>query len=233
MESTRGPAVQSQRSRKLALPTGVGIALLLGFGLFTWRACAPAPITKTVPAISDKSVLKSSAPVKVEAARPVLVAEPTTPLPQKTPHSSSLAETISPPEPKLSQLQTSAKSNKYPNAEETRSAPVFTPESAQNTVESFYRYISNKNWDAAHSLFGGKLAQQFEPSFYQQFQQVTVKKLKLINQSAENISLIGQNTYFYPNGSTQQEERTYVVKMINGQLYITDSSFIRVIKARS
>jgi eukaryotic-like serine/threonine-protein kinase len=233
MESTDEPVVQSQRSRKLALPTGIGIAFLLGVGLSAWRACSLAPITETVPAISDKSSLKSSAPVKVEAARPVSVAEPTTPLPRKTKDSSPLAKTISPPEPTLSQRQPSATSNKYPNAEETRSAPIFTPESAQNAVESFYRYISNKNWDAARSLFGGKLAQQFEPSFYQQFQQVTVKKLKIINQSAGNISLIGQNTYFYPNGSTQQEERTYVVEMINGQPYIIDSSFIRVIKARS
>ncbi|WP_404790448.1 protein kinase [Altericista sp. CCNU0014] len=233
MESTNKAIVQSQRSRKLDLPTGIGIALSLGVGLFTWRACAPAPITETVPAISDKPSLKSSAPAKIGAARPDLVAEPTTPPSQKTTHSSPLAETISPPEPKLSQPQTSVTSNKYPNAEETRSAPIFTPEAAQNTVESFYRYISNKNWDAAHSLFGAKLAQQFEPSFYQQFQQVTVKNLKIIDRSAENISLIGQNTYFYPNGSTQLEERTYVVEMINGQPYITDSSFIRVIKTRS
>jgi eukaryotic-like serine/threonine-protein kinase len=233
MESTYGPEIQSQHSQKLALPTMAGIALLLGFGLFTWRACAPAPITETVPAISDKSSVKSSAPAKVEAARPVSVVEPTTPIPQKTTQSSPLAKTISQPEKKLSQPQTSATSNKYSNAEDTRSAPTFTAKSAQNTVESFYRYISNKDLDAAHSLFGGKLVQQFEPSFYQQFQQVTVKKLRIINQSTENASLIGQNTYFYLDGSTQQEERSYLVEMINGQPYITDSSFIRVIKARS
>ena len=233
IESSHKPVIQSQKSRKLALPVGLGMALLLGFGLFTWRACAPTPMKETVPTISDKSSLKYSAPIKAKATSPVSVAELTTPLPQKNANSSPLAEKIIPPESKRSQLQPSVNSNRSPNVEVTRATPVFTSEAAQNTVEGFYRHISVKNWNAARSLFGDKLAQQFEPSFYQQFQQVTVENLQITNQSAETISLIGQNTYFYPDGSTQQEKRTYVVEMTNGQPYITDSSFIRVIKARS
>lgn len=232
MESSVRPAIQSQQSRKLALPTGIGILLSLGFGILTWRACAPTPVGENVTTTSQKSSLNSASP-KAKAA-PAPVVEPTVKLSQNITYSSPAAETMSPvPATTPSKPQISEPSSKYQNAKENKSAALLTPELAQDTVDTFYRYVSNKDWDAAHSLFGGKLAQQFEPSFYRQFQRMTVENLRVIDESAEHVNLIGQNTYVYPDESIQQEERTYRVQMIDSHPYITESSFIQVIKARN
>ncbi|MEM9908783.1 MAG: serine/threonine protein kinase, partial [Cyanobacteria bacterium P01_D01_bin.44] len=107
------------------------------------------------------------------------------------------------------------------------------PESAQTIVATFYNHVSNQSWDAARGLADGPLVQQFSPDFFQQFQQVTVENVRVTAQTAETIELLGQNTYVYDDGSTQQEERTYTVQLINGEPRMVASDFVRVIKSRS
>lgn len=78
----------------------------------------------------------------------------------------------------------------------------------------------------------GSLAQQFDPGFFQQFQRVTVENLRITSQTADTIEFLGQNTYLYPDGSSQQEDRTFTVQLIDGQPRIIASDFVRVTKAR-
>jgi eukaryotic-like serine/threonine-protein kinase len=236
-KSSYGSGVRPQRFQKLAFATGIGVALMMG-GLFAWREYAPSSVVETPSNPLQKS--SSTSPLSsVETERPLSTIEPTASIPQRTVVSEPvdpkpIAETVSPSQTAESPIPSDlGASNQDEQSKDVQSIDSLTSASAQNTVESFYRSISAKNWDAARAQFSGKLAEEFEPSFYQQFQQISVEKLRVLNQSAQSVDLIAQNTYIYPDESTQQEERTYLVRLIDGQPYITDSSFVRIIKARS
>jgi serine/threonine-protein kinase len=92
--------------------------------------------------------------------------------------------------------------------------------------------VSNQAWDAARSQFGGSLAQQFDPSFFAQFDRVSVENLRVTNQTADTVEFVGENTYVYPDGSTQREQRTFTVQISDGQPRIVASSFRGVLQSR-
>ncbi|MBE9135998.1 protein kinase [Nodosilinea sp. LEGE 07088] len=107
-----------------------------------------------------------------------------------------------------------------------------TPEAAQSTVAALYSNVSNQNWAAARSQFSGPLAQQFDSGFFAQFDRVSVENLRVTGQTADSVEFVGENTYFYPDGSTQREERTFTVQMQDGQPRIVASNFSSVLEAR-
>ena len=109
---------------------------------------------------------------------------------------------------------------------------TLTTAAAQTAVVEFYSHISNQSWDATKAQTDGALARQFDPGFFQQFQQVSIENLQLQNQTSDTIDFVGQNTYMYGDGSTQQEERTLTVQLVNGEPRIVDSTFVRVTKSR-
>lgn len=107
-----------------------------------------------------------------------------------------------------------------------------TSEAAQATVAVLYDHLSNRSWDAARSQFDGSLAKQFDPSFFTQFNRVSVENLRITSQSADTVEFLGENTYYYPDGSTQREERTFTVQMQDGQPRIVASDFRSVLQSR-
>ncbi|MBT9317608.1 serine/threonine-protein kinase [Leptothoe spongobia] len=109
---------------------------------------------------------------------------------------------------------------------------ALTPAIAQTVIDDFYKYISRKSWDQAKSQTSDTVAQQFNPDFFEQFQQVSVENLQVTAQTPEYIEFLGQNTYVYNDGSTQTEERTFIVQLVDGSPRIVDSAFKRVTKFR-
>jgi serine/threonine-protein kinase len=91
--------------------------------------------------------------------------------------------------------------------------------------------VSSQDWDGARSQFGDALAEQFDPGFFAQFDQVSVENLRVTGQTADAIELLGENTYVYTDGSTQREERTFTVEMRDGQARIVASSFKGVLQS--
>ncbi|MBE9032496.1 protein kinase [filamentous cyanobacterium LEGE 11480] len=106
------------------------------------------------------------------------------------------------------------------------------PGVAGGTVNQFYQHLSNRSWDAAKSLAAASLAQQFDPTFFEQFQRISVENLQYTAKTNDRVNLVGENTYFYPDGTTQREERTYVVQLIDGQPRIVASKFVRILRSR-
>ncbi|MEA5451944.1 hypothetical protein VB780_25430 [Leptolyngbya sp. CCNP1308] len=92
--------------------------------------------------------------------------------------------------------------------------------------------MSNQAWDAARSQFSGPLAQQFDSNFFAQFDHVSVENLRVTGQTTDAVELVGENTYVYPDGSTQREARTFTVQMSDGQPRIVASNFRGVLKSR-
>ena len=108
-----------------------------------------------------------------------------------------------------------------------------TPDEAIATLKTFYNKVSNREWEAARSLFSEELAKTFRSEFFEQFDRVTVENLIVIGETAETLTLIGNNTYFYQDGTTQEEERTYILQLIDGEPRIIASNFVRITKRRS
>lgn len=103
---------------------------------------------------------------------------------------------------------------------------------AISLIENLYYHLSEKNFSAAVSLYSPQLADQFNSSFFEQFTRVTVEDLQVTSRTENSLNLIGKNTYVWPDGSTQREIRSYTVRNIDGELKITSSEFIKVIKFR-
>ena len=118
-------------------------------------------------------------------------------------------------------------------ADSGASASTLTSESATATVNSFYDNVSSRSWDTVRSLLSEDLAQQLEPNFFYQFQDVSVENLRIQNQTSEAVDLVVQNTYVYLDGSFQQEERSYTIQMIGDRPTIVDTAFLEVTKDRS
>ena len=111
---------------------------------------------------------------------------------------------------------------------------VLSPDAAKAVVEDFYRYVSAGDMDQTRTLVGGTLAEQLDPNgtFFQQFDRVSVERLTVTDQTDSTINLTGFNTYYYPDGTTQEEERTFTVEMMGTDPRLVASEFVRVSRPR-
>ena len=94
----------------------------------------------------------------------------------------------------------------FPNPDGNQVAPALTAKSARSTISQFYQHLSNQAWDQARALSAETLADQFDPNFFQQFQRISIENLQVTDETADRIELLGQNTYFYPDRTTQRED---------------------------
>lgn len=114
-------------------------------------------------------------------------------------------------------------SESYQEIDETNSITLIT---------RLYDLLSQKNFAEAELLYNPQLSYQFNSNFFSQFARVTVEDLRITSKTENSINFVGQNTYSWQDGSTQKELRSYQVKMLAGELKVTDSQFIKVTKFR-
>ena len=100
------------------------------------------------------------------------------------------------------------------------------------SVQQLYTDISSGNVDAARQLFSPAAADQFDPTFFSQFQQVSVSDLRETGRSGSSVTVSGVVTFVYPDGSSQSESRSFVVDTATQPALITASGFNQVLKAR-
>ncbi|TVQ06997.1 MAG: serine/threonine protein kinase [Leptolyngbya sp. DLM2.Bin27] len=221
----RRPEKSSSPALWLPLAAGVAVvvAALLGWQMWRWAA---APDAETPP------VATTPADEAATSAEPEPQPEATTPPPEVVAESPVVEPAATAPEPAVTaspEPVVEADASPTPSPEPRGE---LTPEAAQATVTALYGYVSNRAWDAARSQFGGSLAQQFDPGFFAQFERVSVENLRVTGQTADTVEFLGENTYVYPDGSTQREQRTFTVQMQDGQPRIVASSFRSVLQAR-
>ena len=72
-------------------------------------------------------------------------------------------------------------------------------------------------------------ADQFEPTFFNQFARVTVADLRETSSTGSMINLEGVVTFVYRNGNLQTETRTFTVDTRSTPPMITASEFGRVL----
>lgn len=235
--AAKAPMQRRESSSASWLPLAAGalaasvlaIAGLLGWQ--AWRSASSDPEAETpvatapsadAPADTEPTVVESEPAAEAPAAPPEAAVE------------SAEAEPEAPtaPEPEVVDAPEEEVVEPEPPAPPAPEGGELTPEAAQATVATLYSHVSSKSWDAARSQFSGPLAQQFDPGFFAQFDRVSVENLRVTGQTDDSVEFVGENTYVYPDGSTQREQRSFTVQMLDGQPRIVGSSFGGVLESR-
>lgn len=103
---------------------------------------------------------------------------------------------------------------------------------AISAVEQLYADLSSGNTAAARSRFSPAAADQFDPTFFSQFQRVSVSELHQVNREGQLLTLSGVVSFEYPDGSTQRESRNFTLDLATTPPLITASSFGQVLSPR-
>ncbi|MCX8077095.1 MAG: serine/threonine protein kinase [Geminocystis sp.] len=122
----------------------------------------------------------------------------------------------------------SANSNTNPPADANTS--VIAPSQAMEALVQFYNLVSQKQFPQARIFFANP--NNLDPGFFQRFSRVTVENLRVVYEGSDTITLLGTNTYYYPDGTKQIEERDFTMKIIDGVPKIVNSRFRRVLEPR-
>ena len=104
---------------------------------------------------------------------------------------------------------------------------------AMATVQQLYSALSSRNSEAARQLFGAAAADQFDASFFEQFERVSVADLRETSRTGSTVNLQGVVTFLYPDGSSQSETRSFSVDTGASPAVITASAFGQVVKPRN
>ncbi|MBE9222715.1 serine/threonine protein kinase [Cyanobacterium stanieri LEGE 03274] len=160
------------------------------------------------------------------------------PIRQEIPEEENIGEIESPPDnnPPPVEETPPEENNPTPPVEENPpidNTPVLSEQEAIQTVQSLYSYLSSRQFESAIALYSPSMQSQFSQSFFEQFDRVTVEDITITSQSPQSITLVGYNTYYYPDGKTQKEQRNYTITNINGVPQISSSQFLRVTKPKS
>jgi len=110
-------------------------------------------------------------------------------------------------------------------------SPIAT-ERAISSVRDLYSELSSGDDRAAAQRVSVAVADQFDPTFFAQFAHVDVSNLQVIGRSGAQLDLQGKVTFLYPDGTRQEETRTYRVDTNNEPALITRSAFGRVVSPR-
>ena len=110
--------------------------------------------------------------------------------------------------------------------------PIQRQKEARETIISLYSLISQKDFGKAITLYSPNLANQFDSTFFNQFQRVTIDELAIISTTEKSITFQGLNTYFWKDNSSQQEKRSFVVSLADSSPKIVASEFIEIVRIR-
>ena len=116
---------------------------------------------------------------------------------------------------------------------QNRTTPsINSVDSAVVLVHNVVKHMSNGDSYSARSKMTGAALNNYDPSFFNQFNRVSVSNLKVTNQAGSHYDLLGKMTYVYKDGSLQTEERTFSVATANTNPKLTATEFVKVIKSR-
>jgi serine/threonine-protein kinase len=230
------PRRRTSRNQRLEWPQVVLMGGIIGgfiflglvvprLPLFSGRQPDPSEETAQTTAVDPRS---EGQDVNERGVDPVME---TTPTPEEVPPEPEPIDAAQSSEPAQD-----SEPEASPPIEET-APPGETNDLDTNTsvavVENLYGAIAAQNWAEASAYFSATASPPFDPNFFQQFEQVSVSNLRVASQTDSTITLTGENTYVWPDGSTQREERSYTISQEDGQALISDSAFIRMIQARN
>jgi len=188
----------------LAFLSGVLMVALLGVALLLWQRHGASLPGGAAP---GPSATATGTPGGAAAPAP----SPVSPPPE--PSAAPVAEQPPPP----------------PVAPTEASAPL---DRALASIQELYGALSAKEFSRAQPLFGAAAADQFDPSFFRQFERVSVGNLRSTGQVGSTLHLEGVVTFVWPDGSLQTESRTFSVDTSSSPAVISGSAFGAVLTPR-
>ena len=100
------------------------------------------------------------------------------------------------------------------------------------SIQGLYAALSAKDYATAASHYGPVAADQFDPTFFNQFERVTVTDLRETSSSGSMVNFEAVVTFVYPNGDVQTESRRFTVDTRTTPPLITSSEFGQVLQPR-
>ncbi|MCX5946790.1 MAG: hypothetical protein NTY67_00885 [Cyanobacteria bacterium] len=105
-------------------------------------------------------------------------------------------------------------------------------DAAVTSIQLLYGALSNKDFSGSNQYFSSAVGDQFDPTFFRQFERVSISDLHATSTAGSTVNLDGTVSFIYPDGSIQTESRSFSVDTSQSPGLITGSEFGRVIKAR-
>ena len=105
-------------------------------------------------------------------------------------------------------------------------------DSAVQLVHTVVNHMSNGDSYSARKSMSGAALSNYDPSFFTQFNRVTVSNLKITGNAGGHYDLSGKMTYVYKDGSIQTEERSFTVANAGSSPRLMATEFVKVIKPR-
>jgi serine/threonine-protein kinase len=100
---------------------------------------------------------------------------------------------------------------------------------AIRSVQQLYDAIAIRDYERARGFFRSEAADQFDPSYLEQYEQVAIQDLRVTGQSGTTIQLEGVVSWVRPDGSRYLESRSFSVDAASEPAQVTASAFQRVL----
>ena len=103
---------------------------------------------------------------------------------------------------------------------------------SRSSINDLYQAVSKKDFERASLFHSEEVEDQFTPEFFRQFHQVTVDQLKPMSNSRRVLTIQGDVTFQWPDGTKQIERRLFIVDANQLLPIIIASEFKGVIEPR-
>lgn len=157
-------------------------------------------------------------------------------LPQRRDPEAGLRRTASAAAPQVaSQTAPAAPSRQGPAAAPATTAAAETeepaaPQRALSSVQQLYEALAARDYERARLYFSAAAADQFDPGYLEQYQQIAIQDLRVTGQSGSTLQLEGVVSLVQSDGSRQLETRSFSVDVATEPPQVTASAFERVLR---
>ena len=104
------------------------------------------------------------------------------------------------------------------------------PQRAISSVQQLYEALAARDYERARAYFSAAAADQFDPGYVEQYQQIAIQELRVTGQSGSTIQLEGVVSLVQSDGSRQLETRSFSVDVATEPPQVTASAFERVLR---
>ena len=108
--------------------------------------------------------------------------------------------------------------------------PTAAQQRAISSVQQLYDALASRDYERARGFFSSQAADQFDPSYLEQYEQVSIQDLRVTGQSGTTIELEGVVNLVQPDGSRHLESRSFSVDAAAEPALVTASAFGRVLR---
>ena len=108
--------------------------------------------------------------------------------------------------------------------------PAVLQQRAISSVQQLYDALAARDYERARGYVSPQAADQFDPNYLEQYQQVAIQDLRVTGQTGTSIQLEGVVSLQQPDGSRHLETRSFSVEAASEPARVTASAFGRALR---